>query len=88
MQQQEDHNGRDSPISVVDNDEQESNILRNETSAMSLGYRQPDNPVQLISYLALQNKKKKQKIPEMLPARKPIKSSTSKMKMADPIRID
>ena len=43
---------RDSPtVSAGEVDERESIILRNENSALSLGYRQPDNPVQLISYI-------------------------------------
>ena len=38
-------------MSVGEIDERDSNILRNENSALSLGFRQPDNPVQLISYI-------------------------------------
>ena len=63
--------------------------MRNETQK-SLGYRQPDNPVQLISYVTRAKQKELHDYPlpvSMLPASK-IRKSTSKKKLPEAVKID
>ena len=91
---------RDSPIEVVleaslaahqheiDRGNQESQgrvIARNETQK-SLGYRQPDHPVQLISYLT-QNKKTEIYNYSMMPVRRPLRTN-SKTKLPPALALE